>query len=126
LRLRDLGGVIVIDFIAMTPVRHQREVENRLKDAVKHARARVQIGRISRFGLLEMSRQRLRPSLGESATHVCPRCHGRGTSRSTESSALSILRLIEEESMKDNTSQIHAQVPVSVATYLMNEKRDAV
>lgn len=126
LRLRDLGGLIVIDFIDMTPVRHQREVENRLKDAVKHDRARVQIGRISRFGLLEMSRQRLRPSLGESATHVCPRCHGRGTIRSTESSALSILRLIEEESIKDNTSQIHAQVPVSVATYLMNEKRDAV
>ena len=110
----------------MTPVRHQREVENRLKDAVKHDRARVQIGRISRFGLLEMSRQRLRPSLGESATHVCPRCHGRGTIRSTESSALSILRLIEEESIKDNTSQIHAQVPVAVATYLMNEKREAV
>ncbi|MCS4307155.1 ribonuclease E [Rheinheimera pacifica] len=126
LRLRDLGGLIVIDFIDMTPVRHQREVENRLKDAVKHDRARVQIGRISRFGLLEMSRQRLRPSLGESATHVCPRCHGRGTIRSTESSALSILRLIEEESIKDNTSQIHAQVPVSVATYLMNEKRDAI
>jgi ribonuclease E len=126
LRLRDLGGLIVIDFIDMTPVRHQREVENRLKDAVKHDRARVQIGRISRFGLLEMSRQRLRPSLGESATHVCPRCHGRGTIRSTESSALSILRLIEEESIKDNTSQIHAQVPVSVATYLMNEKRESV
>ena len=126
LRLRDLGGLIVIDFIDMTPVRHQREVENRLKDAVKHDRARVQIGRISRFGLLEMSRQRLRPSLGESATHVCPRCHGRGTIRSTESSALSILRLIEEESIKDNTSQIHAQVPVAVATYLMNEKREAV
>lgn len=126
LRLRDLGGLIVIDFIDMTPVRHQREVENRLKDAVKQDRARVQIGRISRFGLLEMSRQRLRPSLGESATHVCPRCHGRGTIRSTESSALSILRLIEEEAIKDNTSQIHAQVPVSVATYLMNEKRDAV
>ena len=126
LRLRDLGGLIVIDFIDMTPVRHQREVENRLKEAVKQDRARVQIGRISRFGLLEMSRQRLRPSLGESATHVCPRCHGRGTIRSTESSALSILRLIEEEAIKDNTSQIHAQVPVSVATYLMNEKRDSV
>ncbi|MCC5824538.1 ribonuclease E [Alkalimonas sp.] len=126
LRLRDLGGLIVIDFIDMTPVRHQREVENRLKDAVKQDRARVQIGRISRFGLLEMSRQRLRPSLGESAGHLCPRCHGRGTIRSTESSALSILRLIEEESIKDNTSQIQAQVPISVATYLMNEKRDAV
>ena len=126
LRLRDLGGLIVIDFIDMTPVRHQREVENRLKDAVKQDRARVQIGRISRFGLLEMSRQRLRPSLGESATHVCPRCHGRGTIRSTESSALSILRLIEEEAIKDNTSQIHAQVPVSVATYLMNEKRESI
>lgn len=126
LRLRDLGGLIVIDFIDMTPVRHQREVENRLKEAVKQDRARVQIGRISRFGLLEMSRQRLRPSLGESAGHVCPRCHGRGTIRSIESSALSILRLIEEEAIKDNTSQIHAQVPVSVATYLMNEKRDGV
>ncbi|WP_369812384.1 ribonuclease E [Alkalimonas delamerensis] len=126
LRLRDLGGLVVIDFIDMTPVRHQREVENRLKDAVKQDRARVQIGRISRFGLLEMSRQRLRPSLGESAGHLCPRCHGRGTIRSTESSALSILRLIEEESIKDNTSQIQAQVPISVATYLMNEKRDAV
>ena len=126
LRLRDLGGLIVIDFIDMTPVRHQREVENRLKDAVKHDRARVQIGRISRFGLLEMSRQRLRPSLGESAGHVCPRCHGRGTIRGTESSALSILRLIEEEAIKDNTSQIHAQVPISVATYLMNEKRESV
>lgn len=126
LRLRDLGGLIVIDFIDMTPVRHQREVENRLKEAVKQDRARVQIGRISRFGLLEMSRQRLRPSLGESATHVCPRCHGRGTIRSTESSSLSILRLIEEEAIKDNTSQIHAQVPVSVATYLMNEKREAI
>lgn len=103
LRLRDLGGLIVIDFIDMTPVRHQREVENRLKDAVKQDRARVQIGRISRFGLLEMSRQRLRPSLGESAGHVCPRCHGRGTIRSVESSALSILRLIEEEAIKDNT-----------------------
>ncbi|WP_333607674.1 ribonuclease E [Arsukibacterium sp.] len=126
LRLRDLGGLIVIDFIDMTPVRHQREVENRLKDAVKQDRARVQIGRISRFGLLEMSRQRLRPSLGESAGHVCPRCHGRGTIRSIESSALSILRLIEEEAIKDNTSQIHAQVPISVATYLMNEKREGV
>lgn len=126
LRLRDLGGLIVIDFIDMTPVRHQREVENRLKEAVKQDRARVQIGRISRFGLLEMSRQRLRPSLGESAGHVCPRCHGRGTIRSIESSALSILRLIEEEAIKDNTSQIHAQVPVSVATYLMNEKREGV
>jgi ribonuclease E len=126
LRLRDLGGLIVIDFIDMTPVRHQREVENRLKEAVKQDRARVQIGRISRFGLLEMSRQRLRPSLGESATHVCPRCHGRGTIRSTESSALSILRLIEEEAIKDNTSQIHAQVPISVATYLMNEKRESI
>lgn len=126
LRLRDLGGLIVIDFIDMTPVRHQREVENRLKEAVKQDRARVQIGRISRFGLLEMSRQRLRPSLGESATHVCPRCHGRGTIRSTESSALSILRLIEEEAIKDNTSQIHGQVPVSVATYLMNEKRESI
>ncbi|QJR79459.1 ribonuclease E [Alteromonas pelagimontana] len=126
LRLRDLGGLVVIDFIDMTPVRHQREVENRLKDAVRSDRARVQLGRISRFGLLEMSRQRLRPSLGESAHHVCPRCSGHGTIRGTESLALSILRIIEEESIKDNTGQIEAQLPVPVATYLLNEKRKAI
>lgn len=126
LRLRDLGGLVVIDFIDMTPVRHQREVENRLKEAVRSDRARVQLGRISRFGLLEMSRQRLRPSLGESAHHVCPRCSGHGTIRGTESLALSILRILEEESIKDNTGQIEAQLPVPVATYLLNEKRKAV
>ncbi len=126
LRLRDLGGLVVIDFIDMTPVRHQREVENRLKDATRHDRARIQIGRISRFGLMEMSRQRLRPSLGESAHNVCPRCDGHGTVRGTESLALSVLRLLEEEALKDNTGQIEAQLPVPVATYLLNEKRDSV
>ncbi|WP_407646761.1 ribonuclease E [Fluctibacter halophilus] len=126
LRLRDAGGLVVIDFIDMTPVRHQREVENRLKDAVRHDRARVQLGRISRFGLLEMSRQRLRPSLGESAHNVCPRCSGHGTIRGTESLALSVLRIMEEESLKENTGQIEAQLPVSVATYLLNEKRRSI
>jgi ribonuclease E len=124
--LRDLGGLIVIDFIDMTPVRHQREVENRLRDAVQHDRARIQLGRISRFGLMEMSRQRLRPSLEESAAHICPRCHGQGTIRGTESLALSILRLIEEEAIKDNTTQIEAIVPVDVAAFLLNEKRKAI
>ncbi|MBO1895066.1 ribonuclease E [Shewanella sp. BF02_Schw] len=126
LRLRDLGGLVVIDFIDMTPVRHQREVENRLRDAVHHDRARVQLGRISRFGLMEMSRQRLRPSLEESAAHLCPRCHGQGTIRSTESLALSILRLMEEEAIKENTTQIEAIVPVDVAAFLLNEKRKAI
>ncbi|MBT0586444.1 ribonuclease E [Alteromonas oceanisediminis] len=126
LRLRDLGGLVVIDFIDMTPVRNQREVENRMLNAVTPDRARVQIGRISRFGLLEMSRQRLRPSLGDSAHHVCPRCSGHGTVRGTESLALSILRILEEESIKENTQQLEAQLPVNVATYLLNEKRKAV
>ncbi len=126
LRLRDAGGLVVIDFIDMTPVRHQREVENRMKDAVRGDRARVQLGRISRFGLLEMSRQRLRPSLGDSANNVCPRCSGHGTVRGTESLALSVLRIMEEESIKDNTGQIEAQLPVNVATYLLNEKRSSV
>ncbi|MBP8771738.1 MAG: ribonuclease E [Aeromonadaceae bacterium] len=126
LRLRDLGGLIVIDFIDMTPVRHQREVENRLRDAVRQDRARIQLGRISRFGLLELSRQRLRPSLNESSTHVCPRCMGQGTIRDNESLALAILRLIEEEALKDNTDQVHAQVPVDVAAFLLNEKRSAI
>lgn len=126
LRLRDLGGLIVIDFIDMTPVRHQREVENRLRDAVRQDRARIQLGRISRFGLMEMSRQRLRPSLNESTTHVCPRCSGQGFIRDNESLALSILRLIEEEALKDNTQQVIAQVPVDVAAFLLNEKRQAV
>ena len=126
LRLRDLGGLVVIDFIDMTPVRHQREVEKRMQDAVHHDRARVQLGRISRFGLMEMSRQRLRPSLEESAAHLCPRCHGQGTIRGTESLALSILRLMEEEAIKENTSQIEAIVPVDVAAFLLNEKRKAI
>jgi len=126
LRLRDLGGLVVIDFIDMTPARHQRDVENRLRDSLAHDRARIQVARISRFGLLEMSRQRLRPSLGESANSVCPRCDGQGTIRSSESLALSIMRLIEEEAIKDNTVQVQAQVPVPVATYLLNEKRSAV
>ncbi len=126
LRLRDLGGLIVIDFIDMTPIRNQREVENRLKDAVRQDRARVQIGKISRFGLLEMSRQRLRPSLGDASQHSCPRCNGQGTVRGTESIALSILRLMEEEAIKEHTTSVQAQVPVSVATYLLNEKRSGV
>lgn len=126
LRLRDMGGLVVIDFIDMTPIKNQREVEKRLQEALKLDRARVQMGRISRFGLLEMSRQRLRPSLAESRGHVCPRCHGQGTVRDTESIALSILRLIEEESGKDKTAQIRAILPVSVATYLLNEKRQQV
>ncbi|QDX29702.1 ribonuclease E [Dickeya poaceiphila] len=126
LRLRDLGGLIVIDFIDMTPVRHQREVENRLREAVRQDRARIQIGRISRFGLLEMSRQRLSPSLGESSHHVCPRCSGTGTIRDNESLSLSILRLIEEEALKENTKEVHAIVPVPIASYLLNEKREAV
>jgi ribonuclease E len=126
LRLRDLGGLLVIDFIDMTPPKHQRDVENRLKDSIKQDRARVQIGKISRFGLLEMSRQRLRPSLGDASQHTCPRCDGQGTVRSNESLALSILRLIEEEAIKDNTAQIQAQVPVPVSSYLLNEKRDSI
>ncbi|WP_455365506.1 ribonuclease E [Kaarinaea lacus] len=126
LRLRDLGGLIVIDFIDMTSNRNQREVENTLREALKMDRARVQIGRISRFGLLEMSRQRLRPSLGESSQVVCPRCQGQGTVRGTESLALSILRIIEEEAMKEHTAKIVVQLPVNVATYLLNEKRQAL
>jgi len=126
LRLRDIGGLIVIDFIDMTPIKHQRAVEDRLKDSLKLDRARVQMGRISRFGLLEMSRQRLRPSLTESRGIVCPRCSGQGSIRDTESIALSIMRLIEEESAKDRTSQIRAILPVQVATYLLNEKRSIV
>lgn len=126
LRLRDLGGLFVIDFIDMTPSRNQREVENRLKDAMKEDRARVQIGRISRFGLLEMSRQRLRPSLGESAHQVCPRCDGHGYIRSVDSLALSILRIIEEEALKENTGRVTAQLPVEIATYLLNEKRQII
>ena len=126
LRLRDLGGLFVIDFIDMTPSRNQREVENRLKEAMKEDRARVQIGRISRFGLLEMSRQRLRPSLGESAHQVCPRCEGHGFIRSVDSLALSILRIIEEEALKENTGRVSAQLPIEIATYLLNEKRQII
>ncbi|KJY83453.1 ribonuclease [Vibrio galatheae] len=126
LRLRDLGGLVVIDFIDMTPVRHQREVENRLRDSVRMDRARVQIGRISRFGLLEMSRQRLSPSLAEASHHICPRCSGTGVVRDNESLALSVLRLIEEEALKDNTAQVLAVVPVPIASYLLNEKRRSI
>ncbi|AAZ28321.1 ribonuclease E [Colwellia psychrerythraea] len=126
LRLRDLGGLVVIDFIDMTPVRHQREVENRMRDSVHQDRARIQLGKISRFGLLEMSRQRLRPSIGETSQGVCPRCSGTGHVRGVESLALSILRLMEEEAIKENTLHVQAQVPVPVATYLLNEKRRSV
>jgi ribonuclease E len=123
LRLRDLGGLIVIDFIDMESGRNQREVENRLRDALKYDRARVQMGKISRFGLMELSRQRLRPSIGETSYIPCPRCHGTGHIRGTESTALHILRILQEEAMKDNTAAVHAQVPVDVATFLLNEKR---
>ena len=126
LRLRDIGGLIVIDFIDMGNSRNQREVENRIRQALAVDRARVQTGRISRFGLLEMSRQRLRPSLGETSGVVCPRCSGQGTIRDIESLALSILRLMEEEAMKDKTSEIRAQVPVTVAAFLLNEKRKMI
>src|SRR5688572_3467370 len=124
LRLRDLGGLIVIDFIDMESQKNQRAVEDRLRDAVKQDRARIQIGRISRFGLLELSRQRLRPSIGESASISCPRCNGMGAIRSVESLALALLRLIGEEARKDRTVKVIAQLPVEVATYLMNEKRE--
>jgi ribonuclease E len=123
LRLRDLGGLIVIDFIDMDPQKNQRAVENRLRDAVRMDRARVQIGKISRFGLLEMSRQRLRPSLGESSYMTCPRCSGIGNIRNVESLALTILRIIGEEARKERTAKVIAQLPVEVATYLLNEKR---
>ncbi|HUO44530.1 MAG TPA: Rne/Rng family ribonuclease [Burkholderiales bacterium] len=123
LRLRDLGGLIVIDFIDMENVRNQRDVENRLRDALHDDRARVQMGKISRFGLMELSRQRLRPALAETNHIPCPRCHGTGHIRSIESTALHILRILQEEAMKENTGAVHAQVPVDVATYLLNEKR---
>ena len=126
LRLRDLGGLIVIDFIDMTPSRNQREVEDRLKNALSMDRARVQVGRISRFGLLEMSRQRLRPSLGESSQISCPRCLGQGTIRGIESLALSIIRIIEEHALKENTAQVRAILPIEIATFLLNEKRQAI
>jgi ribonuclease E len=126
LRLRDMGGLIVIDFIDMLAARNQRAVENRMRDALNVDRARVQVGRISRFGLLEMSRQRLRPSLGETSARVCPRCNGQGTIRDTKSLALSILRLVEEEAIKDRSAEVRAVVPVAVAAYLLNEKRSAL
>lgn len=126
LRLRDIGGLIVIDFIDMQPARNQRAVEERMQNALTMDRARVQVGRISRFGLLEMSRQRLRPSLGETTSKVCPRCSGHGTIRSTKSIALSILRLVEEEAQKDRSAEIRAITPVKVATYLLNEKRKTI
>ncbi|MDH5648957.1 MAG: Rne/Rng family ribonuclease, partial [Gammaproteobacteria bacterium] len=123
LRLRDMGGLIVIDFIDMTPPRNQREVEDRLTQALKQDRARVQVGRISRFGLLEMSRQRLRPSLGEASTKVCPRCDGTGHIRGVQSSALHILRVVQDEAMKENSAAVHVHLPIDTATYLLNEKR---
>lgn len=126
LRIRDIGGLIVIDFIDMGALRHQRAVETRLREALKMDRARVQVGRISRFGLLEMSRQRLRPSLPEFSQNRCPRCNGSGHIRGTQSLALSILRLIEEEALKINTTQVRAHLPVPVATFLLNEKRMAI
>ncbi len=126
LRLRDLGGLIVIDFIDMMKAGNQRAVEERLREAVKHDRARIQLGKLSRFGLLEMSRQRLRPSLKETSHITCPRCEGQGTIRSVESTALHVLRLLEEEALKERTGRLAVQVPVAVATYLLNEKRDAV
>lgn len=126
LRLRDLGGLVVIDFIDMSSTKNQRDVESRLKEALKADRARIQVGRISRFGLLEMSRQRLRLSLGENAQETCPRCEGKGHVRSLQSHGLSIIRLVEEEALRDNVSEIQVQLPVEMATYLMNEKRTAI
>ncbi|MGH8677762.1 MAG: Rne/Rng family ribonuclease, partial [Burkholderiales bacterium] len=124
LRLRDIGGLVVIDFIDMESAKNQRDVENRLRDALRYDRARVQTGKISRFGMLELSRQRLQTSLGETSHIACPRCSGTGHIRSIESTALHILRILQEESMKESTAAIHAQVPVDVATYLLNEKRN--
>jgi ribonuclease E len=126
LRLRDLGGLVVIDFIDMSSSKNQRDVENRLKEALQADRARIQVGRISRFGLLEMSRQRLRLSLGESAQEVCPRCEGRGTVRNIQSHGLSIARLIEEEALKEKTAEIQVQLPPEMATFIMNEKRNYI
>lgn len=123
LRLRDLGGLVVIDFIDMESQKNQRDVENKLRDALHYDRARVQMGKISRFGLLELSRQRLQTSLGETSHIPCPRCHGIGHIRGIESTALHILRILQEEAMKENTAAVHAQVPIEVATYLLNEKR---
>jgi len=126
LRLRDIGGLVVIDFIDMNSPMNQRKIEDRLKDALTVDKARVQVGRLSRFGLLEMSRQRLRPSLGESSRITCPRCLGQGTIRGIESLGLSVIRLIEEEAMKENTAQVRAILPIEIAAYLLNEKRQAI
>ncbi len=126
LRLRDLGGLIVIDFIDMESQRNQREVESRLREALRFDRARVQIGKISRFGLMELSRQRLQPSLEETAHISCPRCSGTGFIRGTESTALHVLRIVQEEAMKENTGAVHAQVPVDVSSFLLNEKRGEI
>ncbi|CAM5326546.1 Rne/Rng family ribonuclease [Eoetvoesiella caeni] len=126
LRLRDLGGLIVIDFIDMEDNKNQRSVEQRLRDALHFDRARVQMGKISRFGLMELSRQRLRPALNEGSHITCPRCNGTGVIRDAESSALHVLRLLQEEAMKENTAALHAQVPVDVATFLLNEKRNDI
>ncbi len=126
LRLRDIGGLIVIDFIDMTVTNNQREVEHRLKDAMSLDKARIQIGKISRFGLLEMSRQRLRPAISEFTEHTCPRCSGQGTIRSVESLSLNMLRMIEEEAIKENTNEVQIELPLEVSTYLINEKRAAL
>jgi ribonuclease E len=126
LRLRDIGGLVVIDFIDMTSLKNQRAVENRMRDALQVDRARVQVGRISRFGLLEMSRQRLRPSLGETSGIVCPRCSGLGSIRDIESSALAVIRMVEEEALKDTSTEIRAFLPISVASFLVNEKRSVL
>ncbi len=126
LRLRDIGGLIVVDFIDMYDAKHRRQVEEKMRDAIRIDRARVQLARISKFGLLEMSRQRLRPSIDEASHKVCPRCKGQGSIRSTQSVALSVLRLLEEESNKDKTEKVVAQLPLKVATYLLNEKREAI
>src|SRR5213076_148889 len=126
MRLRDLGGLIVVDFIDMEESKNRREVETRLRDALRQDRARVQFSSISKFGLLELSRQRLRPALSEGSHITCPRCNGTGHIRDTESSALQILRMVQEESMKDNTAAVHVQVPVEVTSFLLNEKRTEI
>src|SRR5689334_12527606 len=126
MRLRDLGGLIVVDFIDMEESKNRREVEPRLRDALRQDRARVQFSSISKFGLLELSRQRLRPALSEGSHITCPRCNGTGHIRDTESSALQILRMVQEEAMKDNTAAVHVQVPVEVTSFLLNEKRTEI
>jgi len=126
LRIRDMGGLFVIDFIDMGPTKNQRMVENRIKEAMKHDRARIQFSRISRFGLLEMSRQRIHSSLTESSLPVCPRCHGQGTIRSVESLSLSVIRILEEEAMKDHTARVIVQLPIDCATFVLNEKRSEI